>query len=930
MLPTGTGKTETLLAVIATSAPRCTLVIVPTDALRAQFHEKASKWGKLVDIGVLAPTSSYPLVGMLRRGLKNVADLNRLLKGVNILVTTMPILAKMPEAQLAKVVDHCDLIAVDEAHHLGARTWKKVLTSFEGKRILQFTATPFRNDGRHIGGEIIYSYPLARCRDQEYFCQIHFRPVVEHLRARSDAAICKAAVGQLRSDLKAGLQHALMARCSSRARASKVLPLYEKECPDLSPVLLHSGLRQELKEAARARLLGGQSKVIVCVDMLGEGFDFPPLKIAAVHDAHKSLPVTLQFVGRFTRAGSVPLGDATVVANLADESVQTEISRLYSQDADWDQLIEGSYESSVGHEREFQDFVRGFVFDGIRGFSLRSVHPKFSAFVYQAGPKVDFEGLKSRYNDGVVSRLAINTISRVAVVVERERRAVEWGRIKELENENFHCTALFHDEGQNLLFVFTSRKDLPDNFVKIVSPGGLRIADKRVHRVLHGINRLLLTNVGLKKRLVGPIRYRQFMGLDVGQGLKERVAENAYIAMLFGAGYEAGDKASVGASQKGKVWSRAAGSLLEWTHWCRHVGSKIVDESVELEEILQSALFPEVVAEIPEGRTVVVADWADYVFEQVFDRTVVVREGSTVDLEDCGLQVDASTRSSVDFSVLHGGHRTAYRLTLTDEETEGYRVACTSEDDLLVRVRKQEASGVEFFSKNPPYLWLDDTSVLVEGCLLVRAQSAKSKAIYDIAQVRSRSWANTNIKVESQGETRIADSIQRAMIVEESSKGPLLLFDDDGAGEVADIVAIYDEADELLVRLIHCKYSKEESPGLRVLDIYELCGQAQKSVKWGESVERLLQHIRRRETRRLTAGSPSRFDKGGLGDLPKVRALARQKRTRFEVVLVQPGISRKKLVSGSDRANQTLRLFGATAAYLAETFEMRMQVVVSP
>ncbi|MCB1575738.1 MAG: restriction endonuclease subunit R, partial [Xanthomonadales bacterium] len=127
-----------------------------------------------------------------------------------------------------------------------------------------------------------------------------------------------------------------------------MFPLYQKECPELSPVLLHSGLRADVKEAARARLLGGHSKVIVCVDMLGEGFDFPSLKIAAVHDAHKSLPVTLQFVGRFTRAGSVPLGDATVVANIADESVRSEISRLYSQDADWDQLIEGSYESSVG------------------------------------------------------------------------------------------------------------------------------------------------------------------------------------------------------------------------------------------------------------------------------------------------------------------------------------------------------------------------------------------------------------------------------------------------------------------------------------------------------------------------------------------------------------------------------------------------------
>ena len=45
-----------------------------------------------------------------------------------------------------------------------------------------------------------------------------------------------------------------------------------------------------------------QSRVVVCVDMLGEGFDLPQLKVAAIHDLHKSLAVTLQFIGRFARA----------------------------------------------------------------------------------------------------------------------------------------------------------------------------------------------------------------------------------------------------------------------------------------------------------------------------------------------------------------------------------------------------------------------------------------------------------------------------------------------------------------------------------------------------------------------------------------------------------------------------------------------------
>ena len=46
-------------------------------------------------------------------------------------------------------------------------------------------------------------------------------------------------------------------------------------------------------------LHSGELDGIVCVDMLGEGYDFPNLKVAAIHVPHKSLVSTLQFIGRF-------------------------------------------------------------------------------------------------------------------------------------------------------------------------------------------------------------------------------------------------------------------------------------------------------------------------------------------------------------------------------------------------------------------------------------------------------------------------------------------------------------------------------------------------------------------------------------------------------------------------------------------------------
>jgi superfamily II DNA or RNA helicase len=72
--------------------------------------------------------------------------------------------------------------------------------------------------------------------------------------------------------------------------------------------------------------------------MFGEGFDLPTLKIAALHSVHKSLGVTLQFIGRFARTGA-GVGSATFVANTAEDGVPEALESLYREDADWNFLL---------------------------------------------------------------------------------------------------------------------------------------------------------------------------------------------------------------------------------------------------------------------------------------------------------------------------------------------------------------------------------------------------------------------------------------------------------------------------------------------------------------------------------------------------------------------------------------------------------------
>lgn len=930
VLPTGTGKTETLLATIGTHSPKCSLVIVPSDALRTQFFEKACTWGRLGSLRTIDSAMQYPVVGMLRSGFKTPEGLSRFVESCNIIVATMPILTKMSELELEVLRSKCDFVSVDEAHHLGAPSWARVMDIFHESKILQFTATPFRNDGRHISGDIIYTYPLSRCQEEGFFRPIQFMPVTEFFDDRADESICDAAVAKLRDDLANGFQHSLMARTASKERAKKIFSMYQTRHSDLNPVLLYSGMKAADKQNSKNMLLQGQSKIVVCVDMLGEGFDYPPLKIAAIHDSHKSLPITLQFIGRFTRSGEQNIGNASVVANIADPKMQANISALYSQDANWDKIIRGSYEGAINHEIDFQNFINGFVFDGITGFSLRNIRPKYSAFLYSVSSEVDLEALKSSYNDGTYYRLALNIEQNVAVVVQKENKTVEWGNIVELENTNYNCFCIYHDVAHGLLFIFSSGKEIPDRLATLVCAGATRLIDTKIHRCLHGINRLMLSNIGLKQRLVGPIRYRQYIGLDVGQGMRVRTIENTYAAMLFGMGYENAEKTNVGCSLKGKVWSRNAGALMEWTKWCDSIGSKIIDDTIDLESILEGVLVPEDISELPADRTVITADWSDFIFENMYERMSLTVASDSFDIDECqiGIDISATSQKKIPFFIEYPNGTIPYELELTDAVPEKYVIRCTGNDCQFV-IGRNTVTGTELFKTNPPMFWFDDSSVLVEGCLLVKASKNQEGGIYDISRAAAKNWSGINIRVESQGPNKITDSIQRAIINDAQAEDPFLVFDDDGSGEIADVVAMYNHENEVLVRFYHCKYSSNDAAGVRITDAYEICGQAQKSVKWAGSKEVLVDHFRKREKNRLKAGRNSRFETGAMSELNTFLALAKQKKIRFEVILAHPGISYAGLSSNSDQARNMLRLLAATASYLAETYEMKMSLVIN-
>lgn len=171
--------------------------------------------------------------------------------------------------------------------------------------------------------------------------------------------------------------------------------------------------------------------------------------------------------------------------------------------------------------------------------------------------------------------------------------------------------------------------------------------------------------------------------------------------------------------------------------------------------------------------------------------------------------------------------------------------------------------------------------------------------------------------------TRDATSIQYFTIQQLMKADYDVIFDDDSAGEIADIVTIKEMDDEIRFEFYHCKYAHGENPGGRVIDLYEVCGQAEKSVLWKSNMLNVLDRIKYREGKRMKEKGISRFERGDLKEIAYLKNKLKFVKATLNIYIVQPGISKKQITY---EMNQVL--CGAQA-YLLDTYGIVLKLICS-
>lgn len=214
------------------------------------------------------------------------------------------------------------LVIVDEAHHHPSQTWRRIIQKFKNHAmVVFFTATPFRGDGKPVlpieEGETVYRLPLPDARQQRIIRDINWRdPLVGGETDLERFNLILETVKSIQEDKD--LQHPLLDRIPHMAIAitrnidcaQQVADLWNNRWGNAgSAIAYHSDVRpKRKKKAMREKIKTNQVKLVVVVESLLEGFDHPPISIAAIMTKIVSPVKFTQFIGRAQRILRGPEG----------------------------------------------------------------------------------------------------------------------------------------------------------------------------------------------------------------------------------------------------------------------------------------------------------------------------------------------------------------------------------------------------------------------------------------------------------------------------------------------------------------------------------------------------------------------------------------------------------------------------------------------
>lgn len=929
VMPTGSGKTLVLLTCAFLLRAERVLIVTPSRLVRNQISRLTQSLATLKDLAVLPSDLAGPKVCEVKRKLASDSDWEALASFDVVVGVPASISPASPGVAENPPSDLFDLVIIDEAHHTPASTWVALLHAFPAARKILFTATPFRLDEREIPGTMVYNYPLRRAYEDGVFGQIEFLAVEPGPGVAADVALARRAAEILRADQAQGFEHRLMVRTDRRSHAQQLEKVY-LDHTDLHLRLIHSGHSSRHVDQSVALLQSGQLDGILCVDMLGEGFDYPPLKIASVHRKHKSLAVTLQFVGRFARTGKEKLGKAKFLA--VPEEIQIEQQRLYREGAVWQEIITGMHAAVLGRDERLRQDLKKFDPPAPTGFdlgdlSLSALEPLSHVKIYQVtSAEVDIDreiALPPPFE--VAYRQASKELSTV-VLISREATTPDWTELELFDRVEYDLFVVYYHRDPPLLFVNASRRstELYEEIATQYTGGGHRILPLyKLNRILRGLSALQCFNVGMRNRQqsLKTESYRIIAGRQAEASLAKTDGRLFHRGHVFARAETDAGGMTLGYSSASKVWSSESLKIPDLIAWCRELAENIKN-AAPFSTGTNLDFLPEgqELVTLPLG--VLAADWDEDAYKRSLKVASNQADGvaTSRDLLDCEWEIDQGSITKRGLTVVLDSPGLKCRVDYSLDHSTFFTVPA-DQPEVVVVSHKRSTPLADYLNQRPLSFYTADFSRFRGEELFAAPEGPFTAFDTSRFETKTTDWqeAGVNIKLEfAPGEDPAVLPSLQGWLLEELLGQSELVFYDHRPGEMADFVAIACEGLRMDVTFYHVKASSEPKAGIRTKDVYDVCGQVIKSVVWATKAPALLKRMERREK------TGSRWAKGNL---PQVQRLLGDpsRRLAFHIALVQPGLS----ASGVAASAEIQEILAATDDYVRRAVAQPLRILAS-
>src|SRR6185503_4371038 len=146
-----------------------------------------------------------------------------------------------------------------------------------------------------------------------------------------------------------------------------------------------------------------------------------------------------------------------------------------------------------------------------------------------------------------------------------------------------------------------------------------------------------------------------------------------------------------------------------WTDWCGHVGTKLVDDGISVDDVMRSSIRPLVLEQRP-ALVAIALEWPASIYSTMSEQTVIVSGDHSTPLIDIEMTViDFSTAGPIAFRVSGDGFAGEYEATIAN----GTVAFAARGQELEVSTRNVRTPLSNYLIEHQPTIILEKEAVIV-------------------------------------------------------------------------------------------------------------------------------------------------------------------------------------------------------------------------